>query len=68
MIKNKRLLSELVRKAKRILSWENAKPNFYRQHITDIKNHLIAEIEAENIQTDEVILEQVAVTSEAVEE
>ena len=68
VIKNKRLLGELVRKAKRILSWENAKPNFYRQHITDIKNHLIAEIEAENIQTDEVILEKVAVTSEVAEE
>lgn len=47
VIKNKKLLSELVRKAKRILSWENAKPNFYRQHITDIKNYLMNELECE---------------------
>lgn len=67
VIKNKKLLGELLRKAKRILSWENAKPNFYRQHITDIKNYLIAEIEAENVRANEVILEEVAVTSEAVE-
>ena len=41
VIKNKQLISELTRKAKRILAWENAKPNFYRQHITDIKNYLL---------------------------
>lgn len=44
IIKNKQLLSELKRKAKRILSWENANPNFYRQHITDIKEYLINEL------------------------
>ena len=44
VIKNKTLLNELIRKAKRILSWENSKPNFYRQHITDIKNYLIEEL------------------------
>ena len=38
IIKNNELLKELIRKTKRILSWENANPNFYRQHITDIKN------------------------------
>lgn len=43
IIKNKRLLDELIRKMKRILSWENATPNSYRQHITDMKNYLIAE-------------------------
>lgn len=41
MIKNKELISELTRKAKRILAWENANPNFYRQHITDIKNYFL---------------------------
>lgn len=44
IIKNKQLLDELIRKTKRILSWENSKPNFYRQHITDIKNYLIEEL------------------------
>lgn len=44
IIKNKQLLSELQRKVKRILSWENANPNFYRQHITDIKEYLINEL------------------------
>ncbi len=28
---------------KRILSWENSNPNYFRQHITDVKNYLIAE-------------------------
>lgn len=48
IIKNNKLLSELVRKTKRILSWENSNPNYYRQHITDIKNYLINELEANN--------------------
>lgn len=47
IIKNKKLIAELERKLKRILSWENARPNFFRQHITDLKNHLIAELEQE---------------------
>ncbi len=47
VIKNKKLLDELIRKAKRILSWENSKPNCYRQHITDIKNYLLAELDNE---------------------
>ena len=41
IIKNSKLISELERKAKRILAWENANPNFYRQHITDLKNYLL---------------------------
>lgn len=44
VIKNKTLLAELTRKLKRILAVENAKPNYYRQHITDIKNYLIEEM------------------------
>lgn len=44
IIKNKQLIDELIRKTKRILSWENSNPNYYRQHITDIKNHLIEEL------------------------
>ena len=47
-IKNKSLIRELTRKAKRILSFEYANPNYYRQHITDIKNYLINELTFEN--------------------
>lgn len=44
IIRNQRLLSELERKLKRILYWENANPNCFRQHITDIKNYLLDEL------------------------
>lgn len=47
-IKNKNLISELTRKAKRILSFEYANPNYYRQHITDIKNYLLNELSIDN--------------------
>lgn len=43
IIKNEKLISELERKLFRILSFENSNPNTFRQHITDIKNHLISE-------------------------
>ncbi|WP_367568354.1 hypothetical protein [Lacrimispora sp.] len=46
IIKNKELLSELQRKVKRILAWENSNPNSFRQHITDIKNFLNQELQA----------------------
>ena len=44
IIKNPNLISELERKLKRILSDENSQPNKYRQHITDVKKHLLDEI------------------------
>jgi len=44
IIKNKPLIAELERKLFRILTYENAKPNHFRQHITDIKKYLIDEI------------------------
>jgi len=50
IIKNKPLISELERKLFRILAYENANPNHFRQHITAFKNHLIAESESENIE------------------
>ena len=40
IIKNNQLLSELKRKLRRILSWESANHNYFRQHITDIKEYL----------------------------
>ena len=45
IIKNKQLLSELQRKTRRILSWEESSNNHYRQHITDVKNYLISELQ-----------------------
>lgn len=44
IIKNKVLLSDLEYKLKRILEFENRKPNYFRQHITDIKNYLLNEL------------------------
>jgi len=53
VIKNRKLIAELHRKLKRILYCEEKTPNYFRQHITDIKNYLIAEIEKEKLK-DEV--------------
>ena len=39
-IKNKKLISELERKLKWILYFEDSTPNYFRQHITDLKNKL----------------------------
>lgn len=44
IIKNKKLLKELEDKLKRILTYENSRPNYFRQHITDLKNLLISEL------------------------
>ena len=43
-IKNKVLLLELKRKVSRILAWEKVHPNYFRQHITDVKEYLIEEL------------------------
>ena len=47
IVKNKVLLANLQYKLSRILELENRKPNYFRQHITDIKNYLIQELKAE---------------------
>ena len=47
IVKNKILLAELEYKLGRILELENRKPNYFRQHITDVKNYLIKELEAQ---------------------
>ena len=44
IVKNKTLISELENKLKRILAYENSNPNFFRQHITDVKNELLKEL------------------------
>ena len=38
-------LYELIRKLKRILSYEAVNKNYFRQHITYIKNYLLQELE-----------------------
>lgn len=45
IVKNKVLLTELEYKLGRILELENRKPNYFRQHITDVKKYLLKEIE-----------------------
>ena len=44
IIKNKSLILELERKLNRILSFENSKNNYFRQHITDVKKYLTQEL------------------------
>ena len=44
IVKNKVLLADLEYKLRRILTYEKNNPNFFRQHITDIKNYLIKEL------------------------
>lgn len=44
ILKNPKLISVLETKLKRILSWERANPNYFRQHITNTKNYLINEL------------------------
>jgi hypothetical protein len=41
VIKNAALISELERKLFRVLAYENARPNYFRQHITTIKKYLL---------------------------
>ena len=43
-MKNRVLLADLEYKLRRILTYEKNNPNFFRQHITDIKNYLIKEL------------------------
>ena len=44
IIKNQKLIAELERKLFRILSVENSRKNSFRQHITDVKSYLLAEL------------------------
>jgi len=45
VLKNAKLLAELERKLKRILAFENGTNNHFRQHITDIKNELLKDLD-----------------------
>lgn len=53
IIKNKKLISELQRKLRRILYYEDKTPNCFRQHITDVKNYLINEMNEEKKRLEE---------------
>ncbi len=44
VLKNPKLSEELERKLSRILSFENTRPNHFRQHITAIKEFLLNEL------------------------
>lgn len=44
IVKNKVLLADLEYKLRRILTYERNNPNFFRQHISDIKNYLVNEL------------------------
>ena len=46
VIKNQKLIAELERKLFRILSVENSRKDHFRQHITTVKEHLVAELKA----------------------
>lgn len=49
IIKNPKLLSELEQKLNRILFWEEKHPNYFRQHITTLKNYLLNELKENNV-------------------
>ncbi len=49
IIKNHKLLSELEQKLNRILFWEEKHPNYFRQHITTLKNYLLNELKENNV-------------------
>lgn len=46
VIQKREDIAEINRKFRRIISMENRKPNYFRQHITDIKNYLIKDLES----------------------
>lgn len=54
IIKNPKLLEELQRKLKRIIYYEDKNPNYFRQHITDIKKYLLKEIKDETKSGEEI--------------
>lgn len=49
IIKNPHLLQALHYKLNRILNFEVSNKNYFRQHITDLKIHLLKELESEKV-------------------
>lgn len=58
VIKNRKLIKALTKKLKRILAFESSRNNYFRQHITDVKNILIQELEQQKY------IDEAAVTKE----
>lgn len=44
VIQNKALIQAISDKLRRILSFENSRPNYFRQHITDVRNRLMGDV------------------------
>ena len=61
IIKNKLLIAALQYKLRKILAFESTNPNYFRQHITDIKKYLLNELSKEKSE-EETELEQSAAT------
>ena len=53
ILKNPNLITTLNYKLKRFLKFETERPNYFRQHITDIKNYLLKELKEEEPSVDE---------------
>ena len=44
IIQNNELITAVEKKLKKVLAFENSRPNYFRQHITDVKNAIIKEL------------------------
>lgn len=44
IVRRAETVNKIERKLKRILAFEARRPNYFKQHITDIKNYLIEEL------------------------
>ena len=44
VIQRREDIAEINRKFRKILSMENRRPNYFKQHITDVKKYLIQEL------------------------
>lgn len=47
VVRRAETIKEIERKLKRILAFESRKPNYFKQHITDIKRYLVNELDNE---------------------
>lgn len=44
IIQNKELIAAVEKKLRMVLAFENSRPNYFRQHITDVKKAIIKEL------------------------
>lgn len=45
IIRRAETVNEIERKLRRILAFESRRPNYFKQHISDIKAHLVGELD-----------------------